>query len=133
MHGAIQNQNPPIVIYAPLLWVSPNVASTQICYPAPFNKHHLCTAIMGIAQSFCRSLHKYAFRHPAVNIIYALLLWVSPKVSVTVYTNMLLFSSKTLSSASSNSHAFDSVEIWYLQTSPLACYRYFGHFHSFSF
>ena len=78
-------------------------------------------------------LHKCVIQLLLINIIYVLLLWVSPKVSVAVYTNMLLFSSKTLSSASSNSHAFDSVEIWYLQTSPLACYWYFGHFHSFIF
>ena len=36
-------------------------------------------------------------------------------------------------SASSNSHAFDSVEILYLQTSLLTYYWYFGRFHSFRF
>ena len=76
-------------------------------------------------------IYKCAFRHPLINIIYVHDYGYVPKAAC--YVNVFVFSSKTLSSASSNSHAFDSVEIWYLQTSPLACYRYFGHFHSFSF
>ena len=76
-------------LVAPLLWFCPFISVLLFFV----EQHHLCTAIMGIAQSFCRSLHKYTFHHPVVNIIYALLLWVSPKVSVAVYTNMFSSSS----------------------------------------
>ena len=70
---------------------------------------------------FMRALH-----HASINfIVIATLLWISPSLSVLSIIFQPSFS------ALSNSHVFESVKIWFLQTSPLTYYWYFGRFHSF--